>query len=222
MAIKYGMQKKAKKMANGGPCDEHGTHMCKMCHGGMYAEGGYAEVEAPEDKEYSHKVLNSRSAPIYHKGKWIDTVAPKEVERTIDNYKKNKSEHKMAEGGFVEEEEESGYMPRPEEHPDHMDAHPVENQDDHEDMVGRIMKKRMMHSQRYSEGGRVANDTPPDSEFEPNQFDDLVKDDDLEEHYTSANSGDEIGNHQEDEDRRDIIARIMKSRRLKDKNPRPA
>jgi hypothetical protein len=163
MAIKYAMQKKAKKMADGGPCDEHGTHMCKMCHGGMYADGG-----------------------------------------------------------FVEEEEESGYMPRPEEHADHMYEHPVENQGDHEDMVGRIMKKRMMHSQHYSEGGRVANDTPPDSEFEPNQFDDLVKDDDLEEHYTGANSGDEIGNHQEDEDRRDIIARIMKSRRLKDRNPRPA
>ena len=40
--------------------------------------------------------------------------------------------------------------------------------------------------------------------------------------YTGANSGDEIGNEQEDEDRRDIVSRIMKSRRLMDRNPRPA
>jgi hypothetical protein len=48
-----------------------------------------------------------------------------------------------------------------------------------------------------------------------------VKDDDLEQHYTGENSGDELGNAQEDEDRRDIVSRIMKSRRLKDRLPRP-
>ncbi len=100
-----------------------------------------------------------------------------------------------------------------------MISHAVENQDDHEDMVGRIMKQRAQH---YSEGGRVANDTPPIADFEDNQFDDLVKDDDLEEHYTGDNSGDEIGDEQEDEDRHDIVSRIMKSRRLKDRMPHPA
>ncbi len=105
---------------------------------------------------------------------------------------------KMAEGGFVGEEKASGYAD--------------------EDMVGRIIRSRM---QSYSKGGRVSNDTPIIADFEENQFDDLVKDDDLEQHYTGANSGDEIGNEQEDEDRRDIVSRIMKSRKKKDKMPNP-
>lgn len=100
-----------------------------------------------------------------------------------------------------------------------MISHPVENQSDHEDMVGRIMKQRM---KSYSEGGQVANDTPPDAEFEDNQFDDLVKRDDMAFNYDSANSGDEIGDGQEDMDRKDIVARIMASRRKRDKMPRPA
>lgn len=155
-------------MARGGrmeeePCEEHGTEMCHMCHGGKM----------------------------------------------------------MADGGYIEEEEASGYMSKPEEHHEHMDPHAEENQDDHEDMVGRIMKHRMKHTQHYSEGGRVANETPVTADFEENQFDDLPKDDELEEHYTGKNSGDEIGDAQEDEDRRDIVSRIMKSRRLKDRMPHP-
>lgn len=127
----------------------------------------------------------------------------------------------MAKGGFVEEEESSGYLPEPKEHAEHEVMHPVENQGfpEEEDMIGRIMKQRAQH---YSRGGQVANDTPIHADLEDNQFDDLVKRDDLEQHYTGANSGDEIGDHQEDEDRHDIVTRIMKSRRLKDRNPRPA
>jgi len=88
------------------------------------------------------------------------------------------------------------------------------------DLVERIMKKRGM----YSEGGRVANeDHGPDddrlADFSPNEFDDLSLKDDLESSYTGKNSGDLIGDEQEDEDRDDIVSRIMKSRKLKDRMP---
>jgi len=88
----------------------------------------------------------------------------------------------------------------------------------HGDMVRGIMKKR------YSKGGQVANDVGDgqDADKKENQFDDLVLRDDLEEHYTGANSGDELDNAGEDERRRDIVAKIMKSRKLKDRLPRPA
>jgi hypothetical protein len=109
--------------------------------------------------------------------------------------------NKMAEGGDVQFEGDEGS--------DRMT-------EDEDDMVSRIMSRRM------SEGGRVANETEELADFSPNEFDDLVLDDDLESSYTGANSGDEIGNAQEDEDRRDIVSRIMRSRKLKDRNPRPA
>lgn len=135
----------------------------------------------------------------------------------------------MAEGGFVEEEKASGY--------------------DRGDMVDAIMKKRMAkggeagsypatwvgnpkkpdakemdgEEMLYSKGGMVANDVGEGQEADklPNQFDDLVLRDDMEEHYTGANSGDEIGDKQEDEDRRDMVAMIMKSRKKKDRLPSP-
>jgi hypothetical protein len=86
------------------------------------------------------------------------------------------------------------------------------------DMVGRIMKHR---EHMYSKGGEVANDTPPEADFESNDFDDLALRDGLEEHYTGANSGDELGDEQEDHDREDIVARVMRSRAKKDRLPNP-
>ncbi len=106
----------------------------------------------------------------------------------------------MAEGGMAEEKE-SGYGEMP---------------DEDSDPVGRAMKKR------YSKGGMVANETPITADFEDNEFDDLVKRDDLESSYTGADSGDEIGDKQEDDDRKDIVSRVMKSRAKKDRMPRPA
>ena len=83
------------------------------------------------------------------------------------------------------------------------------------DMIARIMR------QRYSEGGRVANETPPEADFAPNEFDDLALRDDLEFSETGANSGDEQGDAREDHDRADIVSRVMASRRKKDKLPNP-
>jgi hypothetical protein len=140
---------------------------------------------------------------------------------------------KYADGGFVKEEEETGYedvpMERHEKHNEgamEEDEH-MEHEEEEEDMVGRIMKQRMAKggmAHHYSEGGRVANeDHGPDDEdladFSPNEFDDLVLDDHLEGHYPGSQ---EIGDEQEDEDRRDIVSRIMKSRMKKDRMPSPA
>lgn len=87
----------------------------------------------------------------------------------------------------------------------------------HGDIVDNVMRKR------YSEGGRVANETPITAGFSPNEFDDLVLRDDLESTYgEDNNAGDALGNSREDQDRHDIVARIMRSRAKKDRNPRPA
>lgn len=83
------------------------------------------------------------------------------------------------------------------------------------DVVDRAMQK-------YSQGGKVANKTTMAADMKPNQFDDLVLDDDLDFEYTGENSGDHLGNAREDHDRKDIVARIMKSRAKKDRMPRPA
>ena len=110
---------------------------------------------------------------------------------------------KMAEGGFVGDEEATGYgaMPKPD--------------DGQEGIVDRIMK-------RFSKGGVVANDTPMTADFDDNDFDVLPGIEDTESDYTGKNSGDEIGDEAEDDDRKDIVSRIMKSRGKKDRNPRPA
>src|SRR5271166_2766384 len=96
------------------------------------------------------------------------------------------------------------------------------------DSIHPLIKKIMMsRAKGYSEGGKVANEDhgPMDSRlagFKQNEFDDLALRDDLEESYTGKNSGDELGDAQEDSDRRDIVSRIMKSRAKKDRMPRPA
>lgn len=85
---------------------------------------------------------------------------------------------------------------------------------DHEDMVSRVM--------RMSKGGKVANSDMPTADFMPNEFDDLHMRDDLESSYTGDDSGDELSDAREDHDRADIISKVMKSRRKKDRLPSPA
>lgn len=95
-------------------------------------------------------------------------------------------------------------------------AHKVDDMMD-DDIVDRVMEKR----QKLSEGGIVANKTEVEADFDPAEFDDLVLRDDLELDNSGATSGDELGNAQEDEDRRDIVAKVMR-KRMKQTNPRPA
>lgn len=88
------------------------------------------------------------------------------------------------------------------------------------EVVDRIMRKK------YSEGGMVANGGDDDlskmADGMPNNFDDLALRDDLESSSDGSNNGDFLGNEQEAEDRSDILARIMKQRKMKQSNPRPA
>lgn len=114
-----------------------------------------------------------------------------------------------AEGGFVEEENASGYEEMPEAY------------HGGDDMIGDIMMGR---AQGFSEGGKVANDVGEGQEAdkEPNQFDDLVKEDDLEFKESEANSGDDKGDDEEDEDRDLSEAAFKALKKKKDRNPSPA
>lgn len=92
------------------------------------------------------------------------------------------------------------------------------------DVVDRIIAKR---KNMYSEGGQIANGGDDDldkmADGDPNNFDDLALRDGLSSSYGhDDNSGDALGNAQEAEDREDIIARIMRQRKMKQHNPSPA
>lgn len=128
---------------------------------------------------------------------WTNDQAKKSHHKTIAEMRSMpKPNLPMADGGFI-------------------GSH--QSMDHEEDMVGRVMKKRQ---HMYSKGGQVANDTPPEADFEENQFDDLVKDDELESHFDAKNSGDMDGNEY-GADHDDMIARVMMKRR-KQHNPNPA
>ena len=63
---------------------------------------------------------------------------------------------------------------------------------------------------KYSEGGKVANECNEYADEQPNEFDDLALDDDLTSSYgEDDNAGDGMGNMQEDKDRSDLVDRIM-------------
>jgi hypothetical protein len=128
-------------------------------------------------------------------------LEPHQCEGEMCTHKCHNEEHeedkvgKMAEGGQI------------------TDNYADTEDGDGQDMVGRIMK---MRQQEYSEGGRVAN------EAKSNRGTDyLATDDDLEQSYTGANSGDELSSPGEDERRRDIVSKIMASRKKKDRLPNP-
>jgi hypothetical protein len=93
------------------------------------------------------------------------------------------------------------------------------------DVVDRIMAKRGNHTM-MSKGGMVANEGEDElsdmADGKPNEFDDLSMRDYLEFSDTGASAGDELGDAQEDEDRSDIVAKIMRQRSMKQRNPRPA
>lgn len=123
----------------------------------------------------------------------------------------------MAEGGEIEKEEMGEYDPMEEPMPKENEAANMEDAD----MIARIMHKRKM----YSNGGQVSNDVGVDEADKlPAEYDDLVlRDDDMEDaDYTGANSGDEKGNAAMDERDGDLISKIMRSRKKKDRMPRPA
>lgn len=136
--------------------------------------------------------------------------------------------------GFHDEEDASGYHMEPENHVEHnemamheddkdLNQHmPHDEEDPEDDMVGRIMHKRSKSFEgeaRLAHGGEA--EEPFEYEFEqPNDFE--VEPEGDEYHYSGANSGDEIGDEREDDDREDIVSRIMRSRKKRDRMPSPA
>lgn len=181
-----------------------------------------------------------------------DKEGAKEFHRAVRREKRDYGQEgppsrNMAEGGMVHAEDEYDAMDYNKKRPMHPDEAAMMEDDrmlgehgdeeegpqgtwmaeggeaegeDGTDMVGRIMAQRQ---RMFSKGGQVANEDELEADFSPNEFDDLHLDDHLEQHDTGANSGDEIGDAQEDDDREDIVSRIMRSRRKgPGHNPRPA
>lgn len=198
-AIACSMKKRAKKMAKGG--DVKGAHESIMkgdagtsVAGANISGHGYGNNPDTAKRIHKEKLAELKSMPKPNiKG--------------------------LAHGGEVDEEA-SGYVMHPEDEDMHNSAAMHKDEEmDNEDMVGKILRKRML-----SKGGEVANnDHEFEAEFhEPDNFDDLTLRDGLEEHYTGANSGDELSDAQEDKDRNDIVKKIMSSLAKKDRMPRPA
>jgi hypothetical protein len=251
MSVAYAMKKKRKKMAEGGDpqtvnsdpqqLQSVSDSFKKAVH--SYAAGGVAggsanrakgaarvrneegqkgvhtssSIYTPGESSMGYHSQESTNDPESYKSAGTRNLYGKE-QKTKSHAQSAREEHEkvlaesrampdpklkgLAEGGFVEDEMASGY-----------ESMPAEDSDD--DLVMRIMKKR------YSEGGKVANQDEEITGDMPNEFDVLHLDDDLESSYDGANSGDELGNDQEDEDRKDIVSRIMKSRAKKDRLPNP-
>ena len=234
IAIAYAMAKKHKKMAMGGdPKDpvedsrlQSNALECEHCGGPhsneehemdrhdsegepMMAEGGQITDNWQSSSSANHQTHDGMVDPQ-------DEYAP---EHQGDDVKSNdsamsESARKLNQHGAHEMGPDGVWMAEGGQITDN------EQDSSHEmDMVGRIMKQRQ---QMYSEGGRIANETDVDSAKKmPAQYDDLVLRDDLESSSDGANNGDMLGNEQEDEDRKDIVSRIMKSRAKKDKLPNP-
>lgn len=126
-----------------------------------------------------------------------DHPAIEEHKKVLKELKSMKSPKLYAEGGMCGDE--CGYP---------CDTHG-------EDMVSKVLGERM------SKGGMIANDEEVHADEMPNEFDDLVLRDDLELSYDGANSGDELGDTDEDKKHNQMVAMAMMKRR-KQHNPRPA
>ena len=177
-----------------------------MAEGGMLTDDGYQ----PE-----HIVKVDGDFADHEKDEYDQEEYNKKHPMHADEMAMEEDARKLNEHGEIEEGPQGEYMA---EGGQITDNH--QDEEHEEDMVGRIMKQRQM---MFSKGGRVANDTGITAGFEPNEFDDLHLRDDLEQHDTGANSGDELSNEGEDQRREDMVSRIMRARRMKaGHNPRPA
>jgi hypothetical protein len=153
----------------------------------------------------------------------------------MDNKQSSDANHHQTHDDSVDEQA-SGFVKHDATHQSRMD-HPEMNQmgdmdegagddDSIHPMVRKIMMGRM---QGYSEGGKVANkdmglstDSGDEmADLKGNEMDDLALRDDLSADDTGASAGDMDGDAQEDMDRKDMVARIMRSRAKKDKLPSP-
>lgn len=202
LAIAYAMKRKA-RMAYGGK-------MKKM------AEGGIPEAEHESPSSAHHQ---TRDEDKFHEEEYASGYESMPMDGAKENHRaemeagRDLNQHgedetgpmgAYAQGGMYDDDD------TPEKPAPIAGGYAEGGEIDDLDMVGHIMKKRQMC---YSEGGRVANDTPITVDFEDNDFDNLVKRDDLESSYTGANSGDDDGDSSVDMPGEDVVSRMMRMRR---------
>lgn len=223
LAIAYAMKKKKSPEEDGEEMVESKEESPRAQHRDMYAQGQANAMDKESKRERAIRMF---------KGEDLKESLPakKEDSRMLGQHGE---EEEGPDGPFVDAED-----------PKHSVSHDVENQDEVEDMVGRVMKQRQQMfakggeahmcsggncshyshggAVKMSEGGEIANSDLPIVDDMPAEFDDLHLRDDLESSYTGKDSGDELGNSQLEEDEGDLISRIMKSRAKKDRMPRPA
>lgn len=242
LAIAYAMKKKNKKYAMGGDVETEKEGLLDKVKN--WASPAPASSGPKTDSDFAKKVAagmaqtkahggfieeEKASGFVKHPGNIVKHNGPaiSEEAKKLNQLKAiimDSGEEPTVDGVMHKESEDYSGLDRYAE--GGMAGHAYE--DDEQGLVDRIMHKHSddeHNLDRYSEGGKVANDvgTGQEADKDPNQFDDLVLRDDLESTYgDDDNAGDDLGNAQEDEDRKDIVSRIMASRKKKDKNPRPA
>lgn len=218
LAIAYQMQKKRKKFVDGGMSSdpEAAAAAAKAKdNGGNYISGGSSGANTGSSKSAPSAQPTVHDSEKYDEQGNRKTMADPDMVHSINQYVNKES---LSQGGIAGAQSE-----------DHknLGQHIVSALDSMKDtIVDRIMAQRSMGYEseaRLSKGGMVANEDGPETDSMPNEFDDLVLDDKLESSYgDDNNAGDETGDAQEDDDRQDIVSRIMRSRAKKDRMPRPA
>ena len=165
--------------------------------------------------------MKSKSPEAFDKNLKTEMHAGKPLKQSLAiAYAMKRKAKKMAHGGMVHEDEmESGYESEPEVHDPEM-----QHDDMDADLVDRIMRKRV---KMMPEGGVVADEgmgDPMEHADQDSAYYDYLSSGDLDDHTTNSGAadGDFLGNEREDEDRHDIVSRIMRSRAKKDRMPRPA
>ena len=189
----------------------------------LYADGGQIKGNYQSQSAKEHQTMpmdadgmEKDSGYVGHEGdmKRPSMAAVKEDDRMLNEHGETEAGPMSGGKGFHGE----SYEGNPgNAHDEYQDADAM----DDDDLVSRVMKQRM-----YSKGGQVANSRPPGGpivdEQVPEGIDYLATNDDLEFSETGANEGDDLGSDQEDEDRDDIVSRVMRSWKKGDRMPRPA
>lgn len=100
-----------------------------------------------------------------------------------------------------------------------MGAEMPEIESEHEPMGGDIVDKAMR--KKFADGGMVETESE-EADSKSADYDYLDTHEAPESTNSGAADGDFLGDAREDEDRHDIVARAMKQRSMKQRNPRPA
>ncbi len=217
----YATKKRNKKcMAKGGKVESD------LDHGSKRGPEGYSKYqEQAQNQKGVHTPVSgvtqfpggkgTSRAGDYAKDRYagkaiMNDSAKAEHHKVLGEMRSMKKPNLMAEGGEVEEMGEYDPM-----------EHPVPEDNEAANMEDADMIARIMHSRKkYSKGGQVANDVGiAEADEKPAEYDDLVLDDNLEDDSGAGNEHGDAAQHERD---MDVVAKIISSRKKKDKLPRPA